>query len=488
MRKFTLFTVCLTLLSLIHRADAAATNILYWDPNGTASIGGNAIWNTTSQWSTNSTQSDSLVLFNSADIACFSAGPTSSASQGSLTVTINRTNTCVGIDNGTDGPGSCFLTLVAGSTGLLKLSGTVNTGGATQGSTSINVPIAGTAGITFVGPWSCYLNATNQYSGSTTVSSGSLVLGATGSISNSSLITVSAGGTLDVSAIPAFYLSTSNAFKSTGSATAAKIIGGTTINFGSQPITMTYDGTHPSLTIAQGALVLNGNAFTINKATALPLGTYTVVTQTTGNISGSGSLSVTGTAIPAGATGSISVSNGTVVLIVATTTTTTLNTLTPSNAGQSVTFTATVAPTPSGGTVQFYDNGVALGSPVIVTSGTASYQTSSLTVGNHPITAVYSGTTGFAASSTGSPSIQQVNAASTTITGLTELGNGSVQFAFTGLAGSNYVIQAATNLAPPTNWISIGTNTQDINGNSTFTDAAATNYPIRFYRIALPGN
>ncbi len=63
----------------------------------------------------------------------------------------------------------------------------------------------------------------------------------------------------------------------------------------------------------------------------------------------------------------------------------------PSEYGQTVTFTATV-PTPATGTIQFVDGGVNLGSPVAINgSGIATISLSSLTVGMHPITAVYSG-------------------------------------------------------------------------------------------------
>ncbi|MDE3104634.1 MAG: Ig-like domain repeat protein [Acidobacteriota bacterium] len=78
--------------------------------------------------------------------------------------------------------------------------------------------------------------------------------------------------------------------------------------------------------------------------------------------------------------------------------------------GTSVTFTATVAansPTPTG-TVTFFDGAAALasaplstnGSVVVslATSGSAVYSTSSLTAGSHQITAVYSGDSSFAAS------------------------------------------------------------------------------------------
>jgi len=67
----------------------------------------------------------------------------------------------------------------------------------------------------------------------------------------------------------------------------------------------------------------------------------------------------------------------------------------PANPGESVTFTATVAPSQAAasGTVQFMDGSTAIGSPVTIASGSASFTTSSLAVGLHTITAVYSGNT-----------------------------------------------------------------------------------------------
>ena len=73
-------------------------------------------------------------------------------------------------------------------------------------------------------------------------------------------------------------------------------------------------------------------------------------------------------------------------------------------AGSSVTFTATVAPASPGGatptgTVNFLDNGTLLHSVTVQSDGTAALTTSSLTAGSHNITAMYSGDTTYAASS-----------------------------------------------------------------------------------------
>ena len=85
------------------------------------------------------------------------------------------------------------------------------------------------------------------------------------------------------------------------------------------------------------------------------------------------------------------------VIAAAATTTTVTASPNPANFGQSVTFKATVkAASPGSGTpsgaVTFLDNGTAMGAPVPLGSGVATFTTSALTVGVHTITATYSPT------------------------------------------------------------------------------------------------
>ncbi len=96
------------------------------------------------------------------------------------------------------------------------------------------------------------------------------------------------------------------------------------------------------------------------------------------------------------------------------TTTALASSLNPSAVGQSVTFTATVMATSGSntptGTVQFAVGYVNVGSPVVLTSsGRVTYSASSLTVGAHAITAVYTPTGAFASSA--NTLTQTVNAA-----------------------------------------------------------------------------
>jgi len=100
---------------------------------------------------------------------------------------------------------------------------------------------------------------------------------------------------------------------------------------------------------------------------------------------------------------------------VTTTTTTLISSANPSAAGQSVTFTASVtssAGTPTG-TVTFLDGAATLATVNLV-AGVATYTTSTLSVGSHSITASYSGTGTFAASSTPTPLTQSVGVTATT--------------------------------------------------------------------------
>ena len=87
----------------------------------------------------------------------------------------------------------------------------------------------------------------------------------------------------------------------------------------------------------------------------------------------------------------------------------------PSTLGQTVTFTATVSAasgTPTG-TVTFNDNAVALGTGTL-SAGVATFVTSALSVGTHSITAVYSGDTNFAASTSSSHSQSVIQRATAT--------------------------------------------------------------------------
>jgi hypothetical protein len=121
------------------------------------------------------------------------------------------------------------------------------------------------------------------------------------------------------------------------------------------------------------------------------------------------------------ATGDFTTSTGSLTQTVnaASTTTAVTSSLNPSQFMQSVTFTATVAPTAGTtqptGTIQFSSDGTPSGSPVPLSSGTASFAMSTLPVGLHTITATYTPDTGNFTGSNGSTG-QRVGAVATSTT------------------------------------------------------------------------
>jgi hypothetical protein len=96
------------------------------------------------------------------------------------------------------------------------------------------------------------------------------------------------------------------------------------------------------------------------------------------------------------------------------TTTGLVSSLSPSVSGEAVTFTATVNPSPSAGTIQFSVDNAPAGAPVTVNAGHAAVNLSTLAVGTHTVGAAYSGGDNFLGSqgSTG----QVVNKAATAVT------------------------------------------------------------------------
>src|SRR5262249_19367707 len=95
----------------------------------------------------------------------------------------------------------------------------------------------------------------------------------------------------------------------------------------------------------------------------------------------------------------------------------------PAQAGQSVTFTATVTSSTAGtitGTVTFKDGSTTLGSGSVGSGGLATFSTSTLSVAGHSITAVYGGDSNYAGSTSSAVS-ETVNKATSTSSVITSL-------------------------------------------------------------------
>jgi len=163
---------------------------------------------------------------------------------------------------------------------------------------------------------------------------------------------------------------------------------------------ITFDGTasvSPTANIVKYEWDFNNDG-TFDATSTSPTISHTY----TSSYSGLVSLRVTDDGAPpqsAIATAAVTVTGG----VVATTTVVT-SSANPSVFGQPVTLTATVAPVSGSaaptGTVELFDGSTSLGSGALTGPGPATFSvtTSSLSVGNHPITAHYTGAAGFSPS------------------------------------------------------------------------------------------
>ena len=281
--------------------------------------------------------------------------------------------------------------------------------------------IGGTLGnVTKNGSGTWTLSGANGYTGATVINNGTLALTGSGSLS-STLLNIAAGATFDVSAFDSPY--NLSPVSAAGTASAATIKGafGGVVNADSKAITLAYDGSHPALTISQGQLTLNQNAFTVNKAAALAVGTYNIVSVTGGTINSTPPYTVTGTAIGSGKAGSISVSGGNVVLTIQNTTGLTLTRTvgaSPSDYGDALNFHAVVSPDPGASTITFKTNGTTCGTATTA-SGAADLPISTLQYSYGAawtVTAEFAGNATYVGSTNTLAGGQQVNQTNLTVT------------------------------------------------------------------------
>ena len=184
------------------------------------------------------------------------------------------------------------------------------------------------------------LNNANTYTGATTISAGTLTLGASGSINTTSGISLAAATTFDVSAKTSPYAwSAGTTLSAAGAGTfvgtnAARIIGRSggqvdlslapSINLTFSPLFSTGDTTHPALYVSQGGVTLNNNAFTVNNAgPALGAGTYRLIQVgdgSTGVVTEAATpayaLTISGNGLKSGCTATLSVSSGNLIMTV----------------------------------------------------------------------------------------------------------------------------------------------------------------------------
>lgn len=168
---------------------------LYWDTNGTtAGAGGSSpsgTWSTSGSdknWSTNSSGTAGDNKWTAGSFAIFSAGTDAT---GSYTVTVSGTQSVAGI---TVAEGTPLF-----SSGTLSLTGATPTISVAASSTAtFNSLLASTTGFTKTGTGTMILgNAANAFTGTTTVSAGTLKLSVNGGLSANSALVIASGATVD---------------------------------------------------------------------------------------------------------------------------------------------------------------------------------------------------------------------------------------------------------------------------------------------------
>ncbi|HVB08780.1 MAG TPA: Ig-like domain-containing protein [Bacillota bacterium] len=277
-------------------------------------------------------------------------------------------------------------------------------------------PVTLTATVTSAAGPSSPTGSVTFYDGSTSLGTGTLS-GDKATLTTSDLgagahsITAVYGGDAD------FAASTSTAVSQTVSpdSTTTTLASGANPSVFGQPVTLTVSVavSPPGAGAPTGTVTFTDGSATLGSAT-LSGGTATFTTS---------SLSVGSHAITATYAGDANFTGGTSgslaqVVNQAATGTTLSSSADPSVYGQGITLTATVAVTAPGagspsGSVTFYDGSTSLGTAPL-SAGAATYTTSSLAVGSHALSAVFSGDTSFLGS-TGDLA-QTVSQAATTLT------------------------------------------------------------------------
>lgn len=194
------------------------------------------------------------------------------------------------------------------------------------------------------------------------------------------------------------------------------------------------------------ATLVNGQAsFSVSNLT---VGTHAITAAYSGDTSFNGSASATALTQT--------------VNKAATTTSNVTSSRNPSEVGQPVTFTVTVAGVAPGagaptGTVRFLDGSTSLGTATL-SNGTASLTVSTLTAGSHSITATFEGDANFGSSTSPTALLQVVGKANTTTT-VTSSVNPSV-------FGQTVVFTATVAAVPPAGGTPTGTVTFSIDGTA----------------------
>ncbi len=244
-------------------------------------------------------------------------------------------------------------------------------------------------GLTKLGANTLILSGANTYAGTTTVSAGTLALGATGSLAAGSSVSIAPGATFDVSSQPTYTWGVSAGLMATGVVGSAAIItGGTTVAMNSRPVTLNFtpagtsgDSANPALNVSAGTLTVGSSAIAVNNnGSALGAGDYTLISGTVSGTPANAAVTVGGSGLQSGLGATLDTTSGKLVMHVislpSTTVTLTLSSgSNPSTYGASLTFQAVVGASdsstvPDGSVITFLTNNAAFGTAT-TTNGTA---------------------------------------------------------------------------------------------------------------------
>ena len=158
--------------------------------------------------------------------------------------------------------------------------------GGTSVATTYGGLIAGNLSLVLNGTGSTLtLSNASTYTGSTTISNGTLKLNGSGSIASSANITVAGGAAIDVSGLSAVF--TLGASQTLSNSASGAIINGTN-NTGSGTVSLLYNGLNPSFIVTNGGMTLSASTvFKVNNpGAALGAGAYLIISNVTAGAPG----------------------------------------------------------------------------------------------------------------------------------------------------------------------------------------------------------
>jgi len=112
----------------------------------------------------------------------------------------------------------------------------------------------------------------------------------------------------------------------------------------------------------------------------------------------------------------------------------------------------------------------------------ATISASTLPPGSNVVEAVYAGDSNFLPSTNSLVQVVNVEAQQPTTLGIRDNGDGSVTAVFSGTVGSQYLVQASSNLAT-SSWTNVSTNSAGADGTWSYTESKA-GYLQRYFRSA----